>query len=147
MKRLMSFCMLLLLICALALPCYAAEPVLPKVREYTGFSDVPAGAWYEKALKVCYESGILNGISDTNFGPQEPLTAAQLEVLSARVHWRLQGNEGDLPAAPAGTGQVTITRFNGTVYDAAGFARVDESGLKDKTLPKGGLHPYHRRKV
>ena len=139
--------MLLLLICALALPCYAAEPVLPKVREYTGFSDVPAGAWYEKALKVCYESGILNGISDTNFGPQEPLTAAQLEVLSARVHWRLQGNEGDLPAAPAGTGQVTITRSNGTVYDAAGFAQVDESGLKDKTLPKGGLHPYHRRKV
>ena len=137
MKRILSFCLLSLLLCALALPCSAAEPTLPRVREYTGFSDVPAGAWYESALKVCYEAGVLNGISDTRFGPQEPLTAAQLEVLSARVHWRLQGNEGDLPAAPAGTGQVTITRSNGTAYDAAGFARVDDSGLKDKTLPKG----------
>lgn len=137
MKRILSLTLSLLLLWALTLPCAAAEPALPKVREYTGFADVPAGAWYESALKVCYEAGVLNGLSDTRFGPQEPLTAAQLEVLTARVHWRLQGNEGDLPAAPAGTGQVSITRSNGTAYDAAGFARVDDSGLKDKTLPKG----------
>lgn len=38
---------------------------------------------------------------------------------------------------PAGTGRVTITRPDGTVYDAAGFAQADDSGLKDKVLPKG----------
>ena len=137
MRRILSVFLSLLLLWVLALPCAAAEPALPKVREYVGFSDVPQGAWYEDALKLCYEAGVLNGISESCFGPQEPLTAAQLEVLSARVHWRLQGNEGDLPAAPAGTGQVTIIRSNATIYDAAGFARVDSSGLKDKTLPKG----------
>lgn len=137
MKRLAALLLSLLLLSALALPCSAAEPQLTKVRAYTGFSDVPAGAWYENALKICYEAGVLNGISETRFGPQDPLTAAQLEVLTARVHWRLQGNEGDLPAAPAGTGQVTITRSNGTAYDAAGFAQVAGSGLKDKVLPRG----------
>lgn len=137
MKRVLSLALLLLLMWTLALPCAAADTALPKVREYTGFSDVPAGAWYESALKVCYEAEVLNGISDTRFGPQEPLTTAQLEVLTARVHWRLQGNEGDLPSAPAGTGQVSIIRSDGTAYDAAGFARVNDSGLKDKTLPKG----------
>ena len=137
MKRAVSLFLSVLLLFLLCLPAAAAEPALPAVRTYTGFSDVPQGAWYESALKLCYETGVLNGTTDTTFSPQEPLTVAQLEVLTARFHWRLQGNEGDPPAAPAGTGQVTITRSNGTAYDAAGFARVDDSGLKDKTLPKG----------
>ena len=44
MKRFISLFLSLLLIFALTLPCSAAEPALPKVREYTGFTDVPAGA-------------------------------------------------------------------------------------------------------
>jgi len=137
MKRVVSLFLSVLLLSLLCLPAAAAEPALPAVRTYTGFSDVPQGAWYESAVKLCYEAGVLNGTTDTAFSPQEPLTAAQLEVLVARVHWRLQGNEGDPPAAPAGTGQVSITRSNGVAYDAAGFARADATGLKDKELPKG----------
>lgn len=137
-----SFCAVLsaLLLFALCIPCAAAdtgECLLERERDYPGFADVAADAWYADAVALCYERGILNGVSATAFGPQEPLTNAQLEVLSARVRWRLDGNAGDPPAAPAGTGAVTITRSNGVAYDAAGFARVDDSGLKDKTLPKG----------
>jgi hypothetical protein len=137
MKRLCSLLLAALLTVLLCFPAAAADTALPKVRDYPGFADVPAGAWYEAAVKLCYETGVLNGATDTAFSPQEPLTAAQLEVLAARVHWRLQGNEGDPPDAPAGTGQVSITRSNGDPYDAAGFARVDATGLKDKELPKG----------
>lgn len=136
MKRFSSFLLAALLVCLLCVPA-SAEAALPRQREYHGFTDVPADAWYAEAVRLCYETGVLNGTTDTTFSPQSPLTAAQLEVLTARLHWRLQGNEGDVPAAPAGTGQVSITRSNGTAYDATGFAQVNKDGLKDKVLPRG----------
>lgn len=102
MKRLLSLVLAGLLLWPVCLSAAAAGPALPKVRDYPGFTDVPADAWYAEAVKVCYEAGVLNGITETSFAPQDPLTAAQLEVLTARVHWRLQGNEGDIPAAPPG---------------------------------------------
>ena len=62
-------------------------PILPKLMneqeedmadKKTKFADVPAGAWYENAVKYCIEKGYMKGFSDTEFKPEEPLTRAQM---------------------------------------------------------------------
>lgn len=60
--------------------------VLPDIEEgdkvmpgkKTKFIDVPSGAWYEEAVAFCVEKGYMNGVSDTEFRPEEPLTRAQI---------------------------------------------------------------------
>ena len=103
MKRTLCAVLSALFLSVSAIPCAAtdsATPLLPAERRDIAFADIPAGAWYADAVKLCYEAGVLNGTSETTFSPQETLTAAQLEVLMARVKWRLEGNTEDLPAAP-----------------------------------------------
>ena len=140
MKRTLCAVLSALFLSVSAIPCAAtdsATPLLPAERSYTAFADIPAGAWYADAVKLCYEAGVLNGTSETTFSPQETLTAAQLEVLMARVKWRLEGNTEDLPAAPAGSGAVSITLSDGSTYDAASFVQVAPTGLGGSELPRG----------
>lgn len=140
MKRTLCAVLSALFLSISVIPCAAADtaaPLLPAERSYTAFADIPAGAWYADAVKLCYETGVLNGTSATTFSPQETLTAAQLEVLTARVKWRLAGEEGDLSTAPAGTGAVSITLPDGTAYDASSFVQVAASGLGGTELPRG----------
>lgn len=49
----------------------------PQVTAPTGFSDVPSGAWYAKAVSWAVSEGITNGTSDTEFSPDDPCTRAQ----------------------------------------------------------------------
>lgn len=100
MKRTLCAILSAVFLSMLAIPCAAADtaaPLLAAERTYTPFSDIPAGAWYADAVKLCYETGVFNGTSDTAFSPQAGLTNAQLEVLAARVKWRLEGNTGTCP--------------------------------------------------
>ena len=48
------------------------------------FEDVPAGSWYEKAVNWATETGVVNGISETRFGPDEPVTREQLAAILYR---------------------------------------------------------------
>ena len=43
-----------------------------------GFRDVPAGAWYHKAVRWAVSNGITNGTSRTEFSPDAPCTRAQI---------------------------------------------------------------------
>ncbi len=42
------------------------------------FTDVAEGAWYAKAVAWAAENGIVNGVSDTQFAPNSPLTREQM---------------------------------------------------------------------
>ncbi len=42
------------------------------------FNDVRSGYWAEKFISFCYESGIINGITEDKFGPAEKVTYAQV---------------------------------------------------------------------
>ncbi len=140
MKRTICTILSALFLSAAAFPCAAtdtAAPLLPAERTYVPFSDIQPGAWYEAAVKLCYEAGVLNGTTADTFSPQDTLTAAQLEVLAARVKWRLEENEGELPPAPAGTGTVAITLPDGSTYDASSFVQVDDTDLSGQALPSG----------
>ena len=50
------------------------------------FTDVPAGAFYEKAVLWAIENGITNGISATEFGPGNPCNRAQVVTFLYRSY-------------------------------------------------------------
>ena len=51
----------------------------------TGFTDVPADAWYAGAVQYCREKGLMSGTSDTAFSPEAPLTRAMLATVLHRM--------------------------------------------------------------
>lgn len=54
----------------------------------THYWDVKQGAWYVDAVKYVYETGLMNGMSDNTFAPNEQMTRAQLVT----VLWRMAGS-------------------------------------------------------
>ncbi len=54
------------------------------------FTDVPAGAYYEEAVRWAAGVGVVKGISATEFGPNQNITRQEL----ATILWRLAGEKG-----------------------------------------------------
>ena len=78
MKRLLSKKLIALpVIASLFLPMFSAAAAP---------SDVPTDAWYHDAVGVCYEKGILSGVSDTTFAPDGLITTKEAIVIAARIH-------------------------------------------------------------
>lgn len=59
----------------------AAKPDIP-----LPFTDVPLTAWYYNDVKTAYQSGLINGINDTIFAPDNNLTYAEAVKLAACMH-------------------------------------------------------------
>lgn len=59
-----------------------------KTRDYVSgqFTDVAADAWYTENVRSAYELGLINGISDTNFGPEKNMSIAQAITIASRIH-------------------------------------------------------------
>lgn len=56
------------------------------------FSDVPSGAWYDSALKIAYEYGLINGTGNGKFNPNGNITLAATIALSARIRKMYNGD-------------------------------------------------------
>lgn len=54
----------------------------------SGFTDVPADAWYTDAVIWCQANGVMSGTSDITFSPDSALTRGML----ATVLWRIEGS-------------------------------------------------------
>lgn len=52
--------------------------------EETGFSDVPADAWYADAVVFCQENGLMSGTTSTTFSPDGTMTRAMLVTVLYR---------------------------------------------------------------
>jgi len=50
------------------------------------FNDVPAGEWYYNDVKAAYESGLINGATESTFAPDNDLTYAEAIKLAACMH-------------------------------------------------------------
>lgn len=57
---------------------------LPSIQESTAFLDVPLDAWYADAVAWAAEHWIVEGYSDTAFGPNDPITREQLAAILYR---------------------------------------------------------------
>lgn len=49
-----------------------------------GFSDVAPGAWYEPAVSWAYAGGIVSGVDENRFAPENDITREQLAVILFR---------------------------------------------------------------
>lgn len=103
------------------------------------FSDVPEGAWYAEAVEYCRQRGIMNGISDTAFAPEETLTRAML----ATVLYRVEGSPA--VSAPSGFSNVKAGTWysdpiswaakNGVVEGyGGGVFGVDDSTTREQAV-------------
>ena len=54
------------------------------------FEDVKEADWFYDAVKEAYEDGVMNGVTETEFAPNKPLTRAEF----AAVYSRLKKTEG-----------------------------------------------------
>ena len=50
----------------------------------TSFTDVPAGTWYAQAVAWAAETGVVKGMTETTFAPDEAVTRAQLATMLYR---------------------------------------------------------------
>ena len=90
----------------LAFPAWGAEVL--------AFSDVEPGSWYEEGVRVCVEAGLMEGVGDGRFAPEEALSYEELIVLSARLHHILTGGDGVLPPAPGQYRTAELTFADGS---------------------------------
>lgn len=69
-------------------PVVPVKPSKPKDDKPTtgsSFTDVPAGSWYEEAVKYVSEKGLMNGTSSTAFSPNASTTRGMIVTILARV--------------------------------------------------------------
>ncbi|GJM77606.1 hypothetical protein HMSSN139_01020 [Paenibacillus sp. HMSSN-139] len=57
----------------------------PTVANTISFTDVPAGSWYEEAVKIATSRGLISGYSDGIFAPDRPITRGEMAVVLAKA--------------------------------------------------------------
>ena len=91
--------------------------------EYLGFEDVSAEDWAAEQGYIDYvtSEGLMTGLSDTSFGPQEPFSRAQV----ATVLWRVAGQ----PDAPEGTPLFEDCDYSDTSFYGAAVSWARARGI------------------
>jgi len=92
-----------------ALDLKAAETTTP-------FTDVASSSWYKDAVNSVYAAGIVLGITDTRFGPNQNITREEIAVMLARA---IKLTSGD--ASEGGTDKVSFADSDAI----SGWARAD----------------------
>lgn len=151
MKKLVS----LLLAVALAVGALpwaaAAGPSLGNfvaAQSYGGqFADVPPGAWYEGNVALAYELGLVKGMSDTAFGPNNDIQISEALTFACRLHSIYHTGTADFTqGSPWYQVYVDYAIANGIIeageyadYSAkatrAQFARIFGGVLPDEAMP------------
>ncbi len=67
----------------------------PEIKEKTVFSDVTSGAYYENAIAWAKENGIVSGVSEVLFAPEESITREQIATIIYRFA-KLKGYDVDV---------------------------------------------------
>lgn len=81
----------------------------PKVEGKTKFTDVPADTWYTNAVIWAADKGVVNGVGDNKFAPEDNITREQLATMLYRYAGSPEDVKGDLSVFPD----------NGEVHDYA----------------------------
>lgn len=102
------------------------EEVKEEVKEETevkkdgSFTDVPLDAYYADAVKFCYERGLFNGMTDTEFAPDVTMTRGMFATVFGRIQ------KADLTNVT-----LTFTDVNPDAYYASYIAWATQEGIMD----------------
>ena len=97
------------------------------------FMDVPANDWYSEALAWASESGIVNGINQTQFAPSSDVSREQMAVIIYRFAKIMGYDVSDKADISTFADTNDISDF---AFDAVAWANKKEivNGTSDKTL-------------
>lgn len=105
-----------------------------------GFTDVPAGAWYTKAVDWACAEGYADGTGENTFSPNEPITREEIAVIlgryctagNDRAMWRFSGKADYADAA-----EISAEAINSVGYMRA-IGLMEGSG--GKFYPRSNLN-------
>ena len=91
-KKLLSLLLAVTLACSMPLTACAANDATIEatsasliLAEASGYTDVPASAWYADAVEYVWEHGVMNGTGDGKFSPEATFTRAQFATVLYRI--------------------------------------------------------------
>lgn len=124
--RLTALALALLLALSLAPAALAAGTMgnFKKIREYPGFSDVPADKWYANDVRQAYELGLMGGKGNGKFDPEGNLTLAEAITMACQVHATYFG----LTFTPGGS-----PWYQNAIAYALEYGIIDEGEYSDYT--------------
>ena len=86
MRKMISAILSVVLLFSVSVPAWAAENSMDNFKSIQTyerqFSDVPSSNWAASSVQTCYEYGLMNGVSDTQFRPKGSLTVAEALVMA-----------------------------------------------------------------
>ena len=80
----------------------------PQTGKAHTFTDVEPGAYYEKAVSWAQEQGVVKGVSETEFAPNDPITREQI----AAILYRFAGYKGRDLSAGENTNILSYSDFD-----------------------------------
>ncbi|MFD0694597.1 S-layer homology domain-containing protein [Paenibacillus sp. GCM10027628] len=95
-----------------------------------GFKDVPATHWAQQAITIAKQHGLIQGISDDRFAPDQPMTREQMSALLSRV----------LKLQPSGQPAAKFSDVPAGSWSAEAIAAMSSNGLVDG-FADGTFHP------
>ena len=103
-RRLPALLLTLTLVFSLAAPAAAYDPqnLIPQKKTYSSPFPDTQGTWCDGYVQTCYASRLLDGKATDRFAPKDPLTYAQIFVITARLHELLNGGDGKFDAPAQG---------------------------------------------
>ncbi|MNO18990.1 Minor extracellular protease vpr precursor [compost metagenome] len=96
----------------------------PNAVSAVSFSDVPAGSWYEEAVKIATSRGLISGYASGIFAPDRPITRGEMAVVLAKALAALGQSAG---AAGSLNGFADQTRI--PAWSAEAVAKVTGLGI------------------
>ena len=102
-----------------------------------GFSDVADGSWYASAVAWAKETGIVNGYSDSTFGPNDAITREQMAaILMNYAEYKGQ----DITASADLSGYADADDISAWAEDALAWANAEGliNGMSDDELAPQG---------
>ena len=102
------------------------EPEEPTTDVSDIFVDIAPDAWYKDAIQYAYDNGLMTGVSDTEFAPEQTTTRAMIVSILARL-------EGVTTAEAAGFADVDDNDWYATAVNWAANVGV-VNGYEDNTF-------------
>ncbi|MSR67366.1 hypothetical protein EXS65_00865 [Candidatus Peribacteria bacterium] len=110
----------------------------------TVFRDVPVGHFADDAIGEMHQLGIIKGLSSEKFGPNEPVTRAQIAVLFKRLRDEMKGTTPAVSSSVSSSVQSSSSSSSSSVasssssssnatssslpYSAGGYVHFDANG-------------------